>query len=169
MEASTGNKDLDGSVLRTGRNHSKRVVWCHFLLFVSHFFSFVEAGLSPISWIFLPFPFSLSSSSFHLSSTLDAGGVSGLLVFHFLAFLVCRRVGGETFASLPAGFRRLLWPPLPEHQLCASCLECATSCMICKATTDPLGQGSDLRWSIPMRDLHCDQVFATLCSGRCYW
>ena len=28
--------------------------------------------------------------------------------------------GGETFAPLPAGFRRLLWPPLSEHyqQLC---------------------------------------------------
>ena len=23
--------------------------------------------------------------------------------------------GGEPFAPLPAGFRRLLWPPLPEH------------------------------------------------------
>ena len=30
--------------------------------------------------------------------------------------------GGETFAPLPAGFRRLLWPPLSEHYqlLCLS-------------------------------------------------
>ena len=26
-------------------------------------------------------------------------------------------LGGMLFAPLPAGFRRLLWPPLPEHYL----------------------------------------------------
>ena len=51
---------------------------------------------------------------------------------------VCRRVrddlpsGDEPFAPLPAGFRCLLWPPLPEHHqlLCllyeTSCEGCAT-------------------------------------------
>ena len=33
--------------------------------------------------------------------------------------------GGETFAPLPAGFRRLLWPPLPEHYQ----LLCLLTCM----------------------------------------
>ena len=64
--------------------------------------------------------------------------------------------GGEPFA-LPAGFRRLLWPPLPEHYQLLCLLTCMCNqlqglCykkgffhgMICVATTD-LRQGSDLR------------------------
>ena len=39
--------------------------------------------------------------------------------------------------------------------------------MISIATTDPLGQGSDLLKTIPMPGtMHCDHVFATLSSGR---
>ena len=32
--------------------------------------------------------------------------------------------GGEPFAPLPAGFRRLLWPPLPEHDQLLCLLTC---------------------------------------------
>ena len=59
--------------------------------------------------------------------------------------------GGETFAPLPAGFRRLLWPPLPEHYQLLCLLTCMRNqlqglCykkgffhgMISIATTDPL-------------------------------
>ena len=66
--------------------------------------------------------------------------------------------GGETFAPLPAGFRRLLWPPLPERYQLLCLLTCMCNQlhglrykkgffhgMICIATTDPLRQGSDLR------------------------
>ena len=66
--------------------------------------------------------------------------------------------GGEPFAPLPAGFRCLLWPPLPEHHQLLCLVTCVCNqlhglChkkgffhgMICVATTDPLRQGSDLR------------------------
>ena len=59
--------------------------------------------------------------------------------------------GGEPFAPLPAGFRRLLWPPLSEHYLLLCLLTCMCNqlhglCykkgifhgMIYIATTDPL-------------------------------